>query len=169
MSANVHTDDAQFNREVNNPVPSGIKTLTVLTFVGSGFLLLYMIFLPAITRFMLGVLEKATNSSQDLSATELAKMEKGKSVLELTQANMVPIMLTGVLGIGLCVWGAIWMRKLKKDGYWIYLAGEIMPLVVGFILLGTAQFTDAFSIIIGLGIPLLFIVLYTVQRKYLTQ
>ena len=169
MSANVHTDDAQFNRDIDNPVPSGIKVLTILTFIGCAIGLLFMLFLPALNRFMMGVLEKASNSGQDLSATQLAEMERGKTAIELTQANMVPLMITGVIGIALCVWGAIWMRKLKKDGYWIYVAGELMPLVVSFILLGTAQFNGAFSVVIGVGIPLLFIILYSMQRKFLTR
>ena len=169
MSTNVHTDDAQFNRDIDNPVPSGIKVLTILTFIGCAIGLLFMLFLPALNRFMMGVLEKASNSGQDLSATQLAEMERGKTAIELTQANMVPLMITGVIGIALCVWGAIWMRKLKKDGYWIYVAGELMPLVVSFILLGTAQFNGAFSVVIGVGIPLLFIILYSMQRKFLTR
>ncbi|MDO9374015.1 MAG: hypothetical protein Q7T76_06345 [Ferruginibacter sp.] len=163
------SDDVQFNREVENPVPSAIKTLTVLTFIGSAIGLMFILFLPAINRFLLGVLEKASNSTEDMSATQLAEMEKGKAAIEISQANMVPLMITGVIGIALCVWGAVWMRKLKKDGYWIYVAGELMPLVVSLILLGTAQFNGPFSVIIAVGIPVLFIILYTMQRKYLVR
>src|SRR5215207_2386388 len=103
------TDDLLFNQEVNNPIPSGIKVLTILTFIGSAVGLLFVAFLPTINRFMLGVLEKASNSSDDLSATQLAEMERGKSALQLMQANTIPIMITGFIGIALCVWGAVWM------------------------------------------------------------
>lgn len=168
-TTDVLSDDARFNQEVNNPIPSGLKVLTILTFIGSALGLVFILFLPALNRFMLGVLEKASNSNQELTATQLAEMEKGKSAVQLMQANMVPIMVTGLIGIALCVWGAIWMRKLKKDGYWIYVAGELMPLIVSFILMGTDQFNGAFSVIISVGIPLLFVVLYTMQRKYLTR
>ncbi len=61
------------------------------------------------------------------------------------------------------------MRKLKKDGYWIYVSGELLPIIVSLILLGTAQFNGAFSIVIALGIPLAFVILYTMQRKYLVN
>jgi hypothetical protein len=168
-TTDILADDDRFNQEVNNPIPSGLKVLTILTFIGSAVGLLFILFLPALNRFMLGVLEKASNSNQELTATQLAEMEKGKSAVQLMQANMVPIMVTGLIGIALCVWGAIWMRKLKKDGYWIYVAGELMPLIVSLILLGMDQFTGVFSVIISVGIPLLFVVLYTMQRKYLTR
>jgi hypothetical protein len=61
------------------------------------------------------------------------------------------------------------MRKLKKDGFWIYTAGEILPLIGNFILLGTAQYTGVGSVIIGVAIPLVFIILYAMQRKYLVN
>ena len=168
-TTDVLSDDARFNQEVNNPVPSGIKILTILTFIGSAIGFVFIAFLPKYIPFMLGMLEKASNSGQELTATQLAEMEKGKSAVQLMQANMVPIMVTGLIGLALCVWGAIWMRKLKKDGYWIYVAGELMPLIVSFILMGMDQFNGAFSIIIGVGIPLLFVILYTLQLKYLTR
>ena len=78
-------------------------------------------------------------------------------------------MAISIVGIVLCVVGAVWMRKLKKDGFWIYTAGEILPLIGSFILLGTKQYTGVTSIIFGVGIPVLFIVLYARQRKYLVK
>ncbi len=165
----VNTDGFRLSPEQAVKIPSTLNILTILTFIGSGLGLLYVAFLPALTRFMLGVLEKASNSEQELSATQLAEMERGKSALELSQANMIPLMITGFIGIALCIWGAMLMRKLKKDGYWIYVSGELLPIIVSLILLGTAQFNGAFSIVIALGIPLAFVILYTMQRKYLVN
>ena len=59
------------------------------------------------------------------------------------------------------------MRRLKRDGYWLYVTGELLPLVGGLIILGTSQYTNVTSIVLGVGIPLLFICLYTMQRKFL--
>jgi hypothetical protein len=165
----VNTDGFRLSPEQAVKIPSTLNILTILTFIGSGLGLLYVAFLPALTRFMLGVLEKASNSDQELSATQLAEMERGKSALEMTQANIVPLMLTGFVGLALCIWGAILMRKLKKDGYWIYVAGEILPVIVSLILLGTAQFNGVFSVIFAIGIPVVFVILYTMQRKYLVH
>jgi hypothetical protein len=60
------------------------------------------------------------------------------------------------------------MRKLKKSGYPIYVIGELAPIavtaaLVGFSLVG--GIATAFSAIIAL----LFVILYTTQRKHLVR
>ena len=96
-------------------------------------------------------------------------MEKGRAAIEIQQQNMVPLMIIGMAGIILCMIGALWMRKLKKDGYWMYVAGEVAPLIGGFAILGKSQYNGIGSVIIGLMIPLIFIGLYTTQLKYLIK
>ncbi len=150
-------------------LPSGINILTILTFIGCGVGLLFALLTPVISKFFLGMMEKARSSGTELSAKQLADMEKGKAVMELTQANMVPLMVIGIVGIVLCLAGAIMMRKLKKDGFWIYSGGELLPLIGNFIILGMGQFTGVVSVLMSIGIPVLFIVLYSRQRKYLVN
>ncbi|MEO6731634.1 MAG: hypothetical protein ABIN01_10490 [Ferruginibacter sp.] len=148
-------------------LPSGLNVLTILTFIGSGLGLILVLLTPVISKFFLGFMEKAQSSGKELTTKELTEIEKGKAVMELTLANAVPIMIIGLIGIALCIAGAIMMRKLKKDGFWIYTGGELLPPIANFILLGTAQFTGVFSIVIAIGIPVLFVILYANQRKHL--
>jgi hypothetical protein len=82
--------------------------------------------------------------------------------------NRVPITLIGVLGIGLCFFGALQMRKLKMQGYYLYLVGEILPLIGSVIFLGMASLSGVPGII-TIVFLLLFILLYTLQRKYLVN
>ena len=98
-------------------------------------------------------MDKAATSGQELSSKQLEDMDKGRQAIELAQANIVPSIIVGVLGAVLCIVAAIMMRKLKKDGYWIYVAGELLPLITTFILMGTSQFTGVFSAIIAVGLP----------------
>jgi hypothetical protein len=44
-----------------------------------------------------------------------------------------------------------------------------LPLIVSIILMGSAQFTGVMSYVITFGLPLLFIVLYSMQSKHLTK
>jgi hypothetical protein len=125
--------------------------------------------MPVFYKFLLGMMDKAASSGKEFSAKELAEMEKGRAAIELFTHNMVPIMIIGLIGITLCFIGALWMRKFKKDGYWMYVAGELAPLIAGFFVLGTKQYTGIGSYIIGIGIPVLFVILYTTQRKYLIK
>lgn len=162
-------NQVDFSREEKPQLPSAINILTILTFVGCGIGFILILFMPMLNKFFLGMMEKAASSGEDIPASKLAEMQEGRALIELTQANMMPIMAIGLIGIALCTWGAIWMRKLKKDGYWIYVGGEILPLIGNFILLGTAQFTGVVSIIMAVGIPLLFVALYSMQRKFLVN
>jgi type II secretory pathway component PulF len=89
--------------------------------------------------------------------------------MELMQANIVPLIAISVVGIALCFVGALWMRKRKKDGFWIYTGGELLPVIGSFIVMGTAQFTGVVSVLLAVGIPVLFVILYANQRKHLTN
>ncbi len=156
------------NRNVTK-LPSGLNVLTILTFIGCAIFGLFTLFTPMINKFLLGFIDKAASSGQELSAKQLAEMEKGRAALELANQNMIPLMAIGMAGIILCFVGALWMRKYKKDGYWMYIAGELTPVLGSFLIMGTAQYTGVSSILIGIGIPVLFVILYTMQRKHFTK
>ncbi len=166
---NIAADKLEFSEDGKTKLPPRLNVLTILTFIGCGLGLLFVILTPVINKFFLGIMEKAKSSGAELTTKQLTDMEKGTAVIELTQANMVPLMVIGVLGIALCLVGALWMRKLKKDGFWIYVGGEILPVIGSFIILGTAQFTGVTSIVMGVGLPLLFVFLYSTQRKFLVN
>jgi len=163
------TNPIELNSEGKQIIPSGIKTLTTLTFIGSGLSLVFVGLTPFLNKLFLGFMEKARTSGSELTAKQIEDMEKGKAVLELTSANMIPLMVIGFVSIALCVLGAVWMRKLKKDGFWIYVGGELLPVVGNFILLGTDQFTGVSSVVMAVAIPLVFIALYFRQMKYLVN
>jgi len=77
----------------------------------------------------------------------------------------LPIMLLTLVGVGLCLWGALEMRKLKKQGFMLWVIGEFLPIIGGLIFIGTGM-VSGFSMI-WLIIPVIFLILYLVQRKYL--
>lgn len=144
-----------------------LKTLTLLTFIGSGLALVYILFTPWLLNFSSRMLNQAASSGKELTASEAQKIADGHKAIDLAQANLVPLMVIGFIATVACIVGAIWMRKLKKEGYYLYLAGEILPLIAGFILMGTGQFTGVVSMVIGLAIPVVFVILYSVNFKYL--
>ena len=156
------------NPDGSKKLPGSLNVLTILTFIGCAFGLLWTAAAPFFFKFFGGMMEKAA-SNPDVTAKQLEEMQKGRASMEIMQANIVPIVITGLAGIILCFVGALWMRKLKKDGYWLYLGGQILPLAAGLIILGTSQITGVMSVLLGYGIPVLFIVLYTLQRKYLVN
>ena len=166
---NSTSDVLEFAQGQKPALPSGLNILTILTFIGCGLGIIFVIATPALNKFFLSMMDKAQSSGQELTTKQLEDMQKGKAVIQLTQANMLPIMLISIVAIILCFVGALWMRKLKKDGFWIYTTGEILLPVGSFIVLGMAQYTGVVSVLFGLGLPLLFIILYAMQLKYLVK
>lgn len=162
-------DVLNYDQNARPKLPSGLNVLTILTFIGCSVFGLLTLLMPMIYKFVLNMMDKAASSGKEFSAKELADMEKSKAAIELATQNMVPIMIIGMIGIILCFIGALWMRKLKKDGYWMYVAGELAPIIGSVLIMGTAQFTSIWSVIFGVGVPLLFVILYTTQRKYLIK
>jgi hypothetical protein len=169
MSQDTANDVLNYDESTPTKLSSGLNVLTILTFIGCAIFGLLTLFTPMINKFFLGFMDKAASSGQELSAKQLADMEKGRAALELASQNMIPLMAIGMAGIILCFIGALWMRKFKKDGYWMYVAGELAPVLGGVLIMGTAQYTSIWSVLFGVGIPILFVVLYTLQRKYLTK
>lgn len=154
-----------------NKLPSGLNTLTILTFIGSGFVILFSAITPWVIKLMKGFMEKAMtgDAAANLTPKQIEDMRKGNEMYDLILKNAnITIPVTIVCAIASIV-AAVMMRKRKKDGLTIYIAAEILPVVVSIILLGSAQFNGVMSYVLGLGLPLLFITLYVMQKKHLTN
>ena len=170
MSTTTPTTDSLNSTDFEtNKIPSTINILTILTFIGSGISLLMSLISPWFTKFMLNIMDKAVNNGTEYTTEKLEEMAKGRRALEMMQANLYPLMIVGIIAGVLCIVGAMQMRKLKKDGFWLYTGGELLPLIAGFVLMGLSQFTGISSYIFGIGLPLLFIVLYAMQRKHMVN
>lgn len=149
-------------------LPSALNVLTILTFIGCALGAIFTLATPWIMKFSLNMMNKAVETGTDMTPKQAADMEASKKMIELTQSNMIPLLLIGAAGIILCFIGALMMRKLKKDGFWIYVSGQVLPIIGNLALMGMAQFTGVTSYLMFL-IPVVFIVLYAMQRKYLVN
>lgn len=162
------TNDSTFSGEANQ-LPSGLKTLTLLTLIGSVMQILQGIWGYFGAQKNYDELLKAQSQLQD--APDVVKKMMGPEMLELAQKSLqykLPIMLMAVAGGALCLYGALQMRKLKKDGYTIWLAGELLPVIGGFLLLGGSAMSGWIATL-SLIFPMIFIILYTLQRKHLVN
>jgi hypothetical protein len=149
-------------------IPTGINVLTILTLIWSAYELY-----SAFKNFIGGqkALEKLEESQEKLaSAPAWARKMAGPDVMEMLRKgieNKIPILVIGLLSVGLCVYGALEMRKLKKQGYFFWLIGEILPWISAIIFIGPVMFKTFIAYF--MIFPLLFIILYTTQRKYLVN
>jgi len=158
--------------DIKPPVPSGINVLTILTFIGCGLVFCALIWnLLGGAKKSLDKMEEMVNSSKFDEMPSLVKKMYSPENIELARKgyeNRVPISLVGLLGVALCVVGAIQMRKLKQQGYYVYLIGELMPVLASLVFIGVASLAN-FNGIITIVFTLLFILLYSAQRKHLVN
>jgi len=156
--------------DIKPSVPTGINVLTILTFIGCGlgFIGVAWQFFGAKTN--LNRMEEMINSGKYDSMPPLLKKMMSPEALEVarkTYENRVPITLISLIGVILCLVGAIQMRALKKQGYYLYLIGELLPFIGSLIFVGVAALSG--FAIIAVVFALVFILLYTAQRKYLVN
>jgi hypothetical protein len=152
-------------------LPSGINVLTILTFIGSCIGILGSLYNFVNGQKQMDQMEAQINSPNYDSMPALAKKFVNPEALEMVRKgyeNRFPIFLISLVCIALCVYGAIQMRQRKMQGYYLYLIGEILPFVPTVIFIGMGALTGAGGII-AIVITLLFVLLYTGQRKYLTN
>jgi hypothetical protein len=150
--------------EEPHKMPDMINVLTILTFIGSGFGIIGSFWTFSRARASYEALSSINMDQLPGFAKRLAganPLETARRALE----NRVPILLLGLIGCALCIYGAIQMRQLKKNGFTLYTIGELLPVISAIIFLGEGA--AGFGSIIAYCIYTLFIVLYATQLKYL--
>ena len=164
-----HQNTDLFNEQTGK-LPGMLNVLTILTLVGCA-----IAYISGIWNFMQSSnLEKQKEEFEKLgdrmgdSEMGSKMMEGSMEMLEKSHDYRYIILVATLLFTTMCLIGALQMRKLKKSGYTLYVIGEIAPIILTFAVFG-------FSLITGIGaavgalIAIIFVILYTTQRKYLTR
>ena len=152
-------------------LPSTLNVLTILTIIGCAIGLIGGLWQFATADKNVAQIESVLNNPAQYNALpDFAKKFMSPEALEnakLVAANKVPILALNLIGCVLCFVGALQMRKYKMQGFYYWLIGEVVPVIGGFIFMGNAM-TKGWGLL-GLVIPLVFIILYAAQRKHLTE
>jgi hypothetical protein len=159
-------DVLDFNDGQKPALPSALNVLTILTFIGCA-----LGFIGGIWQYF-----RAEKGYNDLvkaqanieQAPAWARKMMGPEALEMARKSMefkLPILLLTLVGSALCLWGALEMRKLKKQGFLLWVAGEFLPLIGSLAFLGMGMLSGFY--LIGLAFPIIFLILYAVNKKHL--
>lgn len=157
-------DYLQHSFELKPTVPNGINVLSILSFIGSGFQVLGGIAAYLIIPFS----AKSVPETRGLGKTREIKpfsgfMEWSADTTMRQYEYRLPLLIVTIIAAIICIYGVLQMRKLKKSGFAVYSIAELaLPLF-------TAVVIDIWSSIFGFVIAILFIILFAVQRKHLTQ
>ena len=164
---NRRTSEESFLEEPRK-MPDMINVLSILTFIGSGLGILTSLWYFSSAKKLYDM--TLANQDKVAQAPAFVRGLQGSDpmgVAQRTYDNRVPIVVLGLVALILCIIGAIQMRKLKKTGFYIYLIGEVLPIITSFIFIGAVAYTGVFQVIGALLFPVIFIILYATQLKYL--
>jgi len=152
--------------QATTPKKNGtINVLTILTFIGCAFQLIGLFAMKWLLSFSLKVADDPERMAS-LTDSQREQIMRGKQFYDLYTQNQIPLTVLSLIGVALCFWGALQMRKLKKQGFYAYAVGEFVPIIGSIALIGlSVQYNSVPSILMGFGIPVLFTLLYALQLK----
>ena len=174
MSTETATTDSLSSAEFDKPLlPGGLNVLTILTFIGSAIQLLFGVFgfFSAEKSYKEKDKVLAQMNSAEMPGwvkSMMPSMENYEEMITKSYENRLPIFILGVVAVSLCVYGAMQMRSLKKQGYLFYIIGQLLPFATSALFIGTFAFAGTVFFIM-VGFTVLFILLYTAHRKYLVR
>lgn len=150
-------------------LPSGLNVLTILSFIGCGLQLI-----GAVTGFMGAkknfderdkVLEQFRNPDMPKWAKAMiGDPDQFVTLVTKSYENRFPILIVSLLAIGLCIYGLISMRKLKKEGFLFYTIGQVLPMIGSAVFVGTFVFSGMVMLFFTV-VAFVFIALYASYRK----
>lgn len=165
-----------FEEKQNSPVrPTFLLVICILTFIGSGWSVLSNLFSIFTSGMMDSSLqmEQYSNMMGNIEGSASASFLTGflNSSMEVLQATAAHAREIAVMQLVLSVislLGAIMMFQLRRFGFYLYTAAQILALFV-------LPYFAGFSTLVVIGmlwsafISLIFIILYAVNLRYMVK
>lgn len=140
--------------------PGFLTALCILTWVGCGISLIVSIMAYIAAKAAMAL----AGGFSSLAGTE---GEKAMSELNNGMTNVYLSLGASVVGVLLCLFGSIMMWKLNKKGYFVYIAGQVLPIIGTFAFAIPGASMGAMTYVMALIFPILFIVLYGLNLKHM--
>lgn len=168
---NTIQDSLNINEFDKPKLPTALNVLTILTFIGCALQLLGVVFGYVGAKKNLDekdkILEQLNSGNMPGWAKSfMPEAAKYEEMVTKSYDNRMPILLLGLVAVALCFYGALQMRKLKKQGFLLYIIGQLLPFITTALFIGMFMFSGI-GFTIGSAISVLFILLYMTQRKHL--
>lgn len=173
MTTDTTSDNVSFNESFKPKLPGSLNVLTILTFIGCAIQFLGALWSFFTAKRNYDGLDKLTEqvNSENMPGWVKSLMGDPENMIKtITKSyeNQIPILLLSLAATALCFYGALQMRKLKKQGFPLYVIGELLPFLTQFLFIGAFSLTG-FVMYFFIAIALLFILLYFFQRKHLVN
>ena len=160
-------DDLDLLLDSDKPAFSGkrpmfLQVLCILTFVGAGLGIAQSLF----TIFIVGAFDNAMNTLADLDSGPF--VDEFQNSYRWTKISYI----LNLVGSLLCLAGALIMWRLRKYGYFIYVLGQLLPLIGSFMVMNA--FSTGFlgglgfiGLALGAIFPIGFIIMYGLNLKHM--
>jgi hypothetical protein len=149
----------------NTNLPVFLKVLCILTFVGTGIGILSGLYSTFTFSSSMEQLELLQNNPYMGNMSEF---------LEVNRKYGFIVQLMALSGNILCLVAALFMWKLKKFGFYMYVVGQIIPLIGSFGLMGGLSASNSMfagiavvASIVGTLFPIAFVIMYALNLKHM--
>ena len=166
MNNNSQMNDISVSKDFEaNKLPSFLNVLTILTYVGCGLAAISAVY----NHFTIcETVEKLTSKEMPEVGGMLGRMVDTALELSIKQCDNRLVILVSTLATTLiCFFGAFLMRQLKKQGFVIYIIGELIGPASMMVILGMSSMGG--MMIFGLIVNIVFVILYATQRRFLVN
>ena len=156
-------DNLNLQDQANKELPTMLNVLTILTFICSA-----LVFVFGIIGYFTVCDNAEKMASQDMPEMGgmLGNMMEDAIELSIKQCdNRLVVLVATLVTSALCFFGAFMMRGRKKQGFMVYLIGELLGPVSMMLILGSMAMGG--MAIAGVVISVLMVILYASQRKHL--
>lgn len=148
-------------------LPGMLNVLTILTFIGCGY---------SYFQIILGLfsdteknMQKVQEMQEKMPEDSFLGQRFAHDSREWTQLAFdynILLLFSAIIFTTLCLWGAIWMRKRRKTGFYIYLIGELAPI---FLVAGLLNSFSNMFLMFQVLFVILFVTFYLTQLKHLVN
>jgi len=154
--------------------PDFLTVICILTFIGSGFGIINNVtnYLNADVLTEMGkqaidqTREKVDSESSGEGKKLADQMMSGASAM-MDKKKLKQNYLLTVLSNIMTLAGALLMFRLRKSGYWLYVAGIVVLVATPVVIFGTGNLLSMSITMLFAAIGILFIILYSLQLKHL--
>ena len=147
--------------------PQFLKVLCILTFIGTGVGLLEGLYNLIKAPTALEDFQRDQELTGNMEGMSSGFMENIMEAARLSAENALPLAITAI-GVNLfCLFGALMMWKLRKVGFYVYVCGQLLGIIVPIILIG---FSGVFGGLMALTsiFPIAFIIMYAFNLKHMS-
>jgi hypothetical protein len=146
-----------------------INVLSILTFIGCGIAFIsaiWSLYSSGKSMEQIALMQEQVDQMGETSETAANIMLQSIDMVKKQYDNRYLLLIVNLLSTGLCLFGAIEMRKMRKNGFYLWLTGELLPILITVAIIG---FNLMGGIVLGASLLFagVFIVLYGLQVKHM--